>query len=440
MTTSPPWYKRKPYIHFDLPLSRQRVIDYVTDPKRVAEHSFYPVLGYNLTKPRIKRCPPGSPKPFIKDPKVRPIAYPAHMDGNIFSYYKALLEPLYEHWLLENYLSDAVTAFRSIGENNLTLSKKALDFIAANPDCQIVVTDIEAFYERIDHKTLRQVWARFLGNSNLPDDHYAVYKAVTKYSVVQLYKVYNLFRIRISGRISGPNAPERICTPQEFREKVVPRGLVRPNRQGIGIPQGTALSPLLSNMYMADLDLAMSTWLSSFGGKYWRYCDDILMVVPGNQGIPILDRIDQELSRLKLTRSREKTEEMNGKCLSPKRQLQYLGLVFDGKNVRIRSSSIQRSHRKLKNAIWAERIRRSRESEVSGLEAPFRRKALYNMYSDLPVHGKRIHERLKRRKYKGNFTHYMEKAAKTTGSQSISSQRRKLLKRVRSRISQETGN
>ena len=362
------------------------------------------------------------------------------MDGNIFSYYKSLLEIPYEKWLKENGLNDAVTAFRSIGENNLTLSKKTIDFIAAQPDCQIVVTDIESFYENLDHKILKQVWTCFLGESNLPDDHYAVYKGVTKYSFVPLYKVYNLFGIRISGKLSGPSSRQRICTAREFRDKVVPRGLINSHREKeVGIPQGTSLSPLLSNMYMADLDLAMSKWLARLGGKYWRYCDDILMVVPGNQNAPILDRIDQELSRLKLTRSIEKTEELNGRSLSPKKQLQYLGLVFDGKNVRIRSSSIQRSHRKLKKAIWAARIRRRRESEASGLEAPFRREALYNMYSQLPVHGKRIHERLRKRKHKGNFTHYMEKAADITGSQSISSQRRKLLKRVHNRINHESG-
>ena len=361
------------------------------------------------------------------------------MDGNIFSYYKSLLENHYEDWLSKNGLSETVTAFRSIKENNLTLSKKALDFIGAHPNCQIVVSDVEAFYENLDHKVLKQVWARFIGKSNLPDDHYAVYKAVTKYSVVKLYKVFNLFKIRISGKLNGPEAPKRICTPREFREKVVPRGLVTSNPQkGIGIPQGTSLSPLLSNMYMADLDLVMSTWLACFDGRYWRYCDDILIVVPGDQKVPILARLDHELARLKLTRSIDKTYEMNGKCLSPKKQLQYLGLVFDGKNVRIRPSSIQRSHRKLRKAIWVARIRRRRESEARGLNAPFRRKALYNMYSDLPVHGKRIHERQANRKYKGNFIDYMERAAKTTGSQSISSQRRKVLKRVHSRIHRET--
>ena len=438
MNDTQPWYKRKPYIHFDLPLPKQRVTDYITNPEKVARHSFYPLLGYTLTKPRIKRLPPGSPTRFLKDPKKRPIAYPAHMDGNIFSYYKSLLENPYEDWLSVNGLSDAVTAFRSINENNLTLSKKAFDFIAEHPDCQIVVTDVESFYERIDHKLLKQTWARLIGTSKLPDDHYSVYKAVTNYSVVQLYKVYNLFRIRISGRLTGPDAPQRICTPREFREKVVPRGLVTPNpHNGIGIPQGTSLSPLLSNMYMSDLDLTISSWIRSFGGRYWRYCDDILIVVPGAQGVPILPKLDQELARLKLTRNREKTEEFEGKSLSPRNQLQYLGLVFDGKNLRVRSSSIQRTHRKLKKAIWATRIRRGREAEASGANAPFRRQALYNMYSDMPVKGKRINQQQKNRKYKGNFTHYMDRAANVTGSHNIATQRLKLLRQVHSRIQQE---
>ncbi len=438
MNETQTWYKRKPYIHFDLPLPKQRVTDYVTDPEKVARHSFYPLLGYTLTKPRIKRLPPGSPTRFIKDPKKRPIAYPAHMDGNIFSYYKSLLEKHYEDWLKANGLSDAVTAFRSINENNLTLSKKAFDFIAENPDCQIVVTDVESFYERINHKLLKQTWARLIGTSKLPDDHYAVYKAVTNYSVVQLYKAFNLFRIRISGRLTGPDAPRRICTPREFREKAVPRGLVTPNpHSGIGIPQGTSLSPLLSNVYMSDLDLAMSSWIKSLGGKYWRYCDDILIVVPGTQGVPILPKLDQELAGLKLTLSCEKTEEFEGKSLSPRNQLQYLGLVFDGKNLRVRSSSIQRTHRKLKKAIGATRIRRQREAEASGAKAPFCRKALYNMYSDLPVRGKRINQRQRNRKYTGNFTHYMERAANATGSRKIATQRQKLLRQVHSRIQQE---
>ncbi len=433
------WYKRKPYIHFDLPLPKQKVIDYVTDPHKVAHHPFYPLLGYTLTKTKRKRLPRGSPTKFTKECKERPIRYPAHMDGNIFSYYKSLLEKFYEDWLLANDLSDAVTAFRpSTHENNLTLSKKAFDFIAKHPECQIVVTDVEAFYETLDHKILKRTWAHFIGMPTLPDDHYAVFGAITNYSVVQLHKAYNLFKIRISGRTSDPNAPQRICTPQEFREKVVPRGLITPNQHaGTGIPQGTSLSPLLSNMYMSSLDLAMSNWIKSLGGKYWRYCDDILIVVPGDQKAPLLSMLDQELKRLKLTRNRDKTDKQKGTSLSPSNQLQYLGLTFDGKNTRVRPPSIQRTHRKLKKAIMATRIRQQREAEASGARVPFRRRALYNMYSDLSVRGKRISQRQRSKKYKGNFTHYMGRASNATGSPNISFQKSKLLRHVYSRIKRE---
>ena len=164
MSTVPGWYKRRPYVHFDLPLNPTDANNYVGDPDKVAHHAFYPFLAYTLLTPRIKKAAPGSTKPFVKLPKERPISYPAHKDGYIFSYYKSKLEPLYEKWLYSNGLGQAVTAFRSsIRENNVTLAKQAFDFIKANPGCRIVATDVESFFNNINHETLKKIWARFLG-------------------------------------------------------------------------------------------------------------------------------------------------------------------------------------------------------------------------------------------------------------------------------------
>ena len=41
------------------------------------------------------------------------------------------------------------------------------------------------------------------------------------------------------------------------------------------------------------------------------------------------------------------------------------------------------------------------------------------MYSELPLRGKKIKERQKRKKYQGNFTHYMKRSAKTMLSSAI---------------------
>ena len=432
-TTIPTWYARKPYIHFDLPLSPKEAEAYVTNPQRVARHAFYPLLAYDIITPRIRKPSPRSVKPYVKTPKHRRIAYPAHKDGYIFSFYKSLLEAPYEAWLDKNGLGEAITAFRAIGENNVTLAKKAFDFIRANPDCKIIVTDVESFFDNLDPEVLKGIWARFLGERMLPYDHYSVFKAITKYSIIERHKAFNLFGIRLSGRLNGTDSTKRLFTPRQFRERVLSRGLVEP-RQGVGIPQGTSLSPLLSNMYMADLDLKMHTRISALGGRYWRYCDDILMVIPGKCEPNLLADLDHELEALRLRRSSDKTHALDGAGLKGHAQLQYLGFVFNGTEAVIRSSSIHRYHRKLKKAVRGAKARQSRESQRSGQTAPLRKQALQNMYSDKPLRGKSILRRKKGRKYSENFTHYMERAAKVMDSPRISRQRRNVLKRFWKRL------
>ncbi len=436
------WYAKKPYPHFDLPLGPRKATGYVSDPRRIAQHSFYPLIQYSLVRPRIKKCGIGDCRGFVKDPKLRTIAYPSHKDGYIFSYYKSKLEHTYEAWLASEGLGEAVTAFRSIGENNITLAKKAFDFIETHPGCEIIATDIESFFDKIDHATLKEIWQRFLGVPRLPEDHFAVYKAVTRYSIVERHKIYNKLGIPLTRRGKGSRAIQRLCTPDQFRAKIIPSGLIQPSngaQQGIGIPQGTSLSPLLSNMYLADLDSEIHGLVTCRGGRYWRYCDDILIVLPGGETDAIFAKLDRCLESLKLTRSHEKTQRLNHSELSSQRQLQYLGFVFNGDNVVVRSSSIHRYHRKIKKGSLAAHIRQLQETEASGQVAPYRQQALYNMYSELRLRGKQIRRRKARLPYKGNFTHYMARAAKAMDSPNIERQRKKALARFRSKLRKWAG-
>src|SRR5690606_13844326 len=72
----------------------------------------------------------------------------------------------------------------------------------------------------------------------------------------------------------------RICTSEQFRNQVRATGMVVTNKEGCGIPQGSPISALLSNIYMIGFDAAMQAYATKQGGSYRRYCDDILLVLP----------------------------------------------------------------------------------------------------------------------------------------------------------------
>lgn len=427
------WYTRKRYLHFDVPLSRESAERLATDPSRVASHAFYPFLAYRLITPRMRKASPGSIGPFVKKYKERPISYPAHKDGYIFSYYKACLAKEYERWLAESGLGGSITAFRAIGENNITLARKAFEYIRTHPQYTVVVSDIESFFPNISHSLLKEVWARFLRVDRLPDDHFAVYKATTCFGEVDRHKAYNAFRIPLNAQAAHKR--RRICTPRQFRDKIAGK-LTRENPglgRGVGIPQGSPLSPLLSNIYMANLDLSMFEWTMSIGGTYWRYCDDILVVAP-LPSTEIVNRLDEDLSSVRLQRSKKKTHCYPPGSISPEMPLQYLGFMLDGHHITVRPSSVHRFHRKLKAAVKVAQHRRRRESSASSMQAPLRKRALYNMYSDRPRHGTKIVKEMKNRPYSGNFTHYLDRAADKMKSDRIARQRRRALKRFRDRI------
>jgi len=47
--------RQKSYLHFDYPLSSEKVFAYVTDPKNIEKHSFYPFIHFELSSYKIKK-------------------------------------------------------------------------------------------------------------------------------------------------------------------------------------------------------------------------------------------------------------------------------------------------------------------------------------------------------------------------------------------------
>lgn len=386
--------------------------------------------------------------------KLRPICYASHFDSLLYSYYGAILSNLYESLLDEHGLSNEVLAFRPTRDNekvsNITHAGNAFSFIEHASPCVVLAFDVSSFFDILDHKILRKKWIQVLGYENkntttLSDHHYSIFKSLTRYSYVDINEVYKQFGISatnpkgvsssihkqmsmgllpvekrpvLTKQLKKPGRKERtrICSPEGFRKHVAP--LIKRNTDR-GIPQGSPVSGLLSNIYMIDFDQAAKSFADERDGIYMRYCDDLLCIIPlKDKKSPkelakeIQNFIFNLANEYKLDVNDDKTDkfffdynygrrELNcskiqGNSFKPS-WLQYLGFNFDGKRVSIRASSIMRYKKKMKRGInYHLRLRYKHD--------PFRKlktQSLRRLYdhagrgaSNFPSYARRAHNQL----------------------------------------------
>ena len=413
MLNTPTWFRQRRYLHFDEPLSLQKATSLVMNPKAVAAHSFWPLIRFQVHTAKIKQDKAtGNLEWHHKD---REISYAAHSDSLIFGYYADMLGRQYEAQLAQLSLVDCVLAFRSLGKNNIDFAKAAFDEISARGDCTAVALDVSKFFDTIDHAQLKNRWANLLGAPRLPQDHYSVFKALTKFSFVDRDESFGALGVSVHTPRGGGR--HRLCSPADFRAHVRETGLIRVNQYGYGIPQGTAISALLSNIYMLDFDAAANNFAKSNGGRYMRYCDDILFVMPPHLANETERFCIAKITNLRLSINKAKTEVChfvkkgeNQTCDQP---LQYLGFLFDGEQVLIRSAAFARFSNRMKRGVsLAKQTMRSRNKMKLGRGANqknlYRRKLLAR-YSHL---GER------------NFIRYGYRAAQLMNSKAIRRQLR----------------
>lgn len=418
-----PWFRSRHYLHFDRPVGKKFVLEYVTDPSRVAQHSFYPFLSFVVSTYKVK-FDSKEKKLVKKPPKNRPISYAAHLDSHIYAYYSWLLSKHYEEKVEALGLNPCVLAFRStLHKCNIHFAKDAFEEIKRRGQCHVIALDIEGFFDNLDHKKLKVAWANLLGVGELSRDHYAVFKSITCYSRVDKGAVYKSLGI---SHHNPKNGRDRICDPKDFRALVRAKGLIEKNLIK-GIPQGSPISALLSNVYMMAFDVAVNAFVGGVGGKYMRYCDDMLLIVPVEAAESTKNFIDAEIAKICLNIQHEKTEErdfelVGGRCCTSK-PFQYLGFTFDGENAYLRSASLARYSDRMNRGIKLARATmlkanqlRAERGEAS--KSIYRRK-LYKRYSYL---GRR------------NFVSYGYKAASEMNSDSIKKQLKPLWIRLKKTI------
>ncbi len=289
-------------------------------------------------------------------------------------------------------LSDCVLAYRRLlkpgqggGKTNVDFAHDAFQKIQSLGACCAVALDIKGYFDNMDHNLLKAQWALVMGVDRLADDHFQVFRSVTKYASVDrdaLLARLGFLAIEV-GRTGGQHkrwliprqdVPTQLCDPATFRAldaAAVEDALIRVNKAGYGIPQGAPISDVLANIYLLDFDEKMLVYARSVGGWYMRYSDDILILVPGGEaeGKKAAEFASEAIRKYgeQIRIKAEKTEIIEyyadpGKGLMArnltkpggKDGLEYLGFRFDGRNAYLRDATLSGVLRKMTTIIRRE--------------------------------------------------------------------------------------
>ncbi len=401
------WFRLKRYPHIGLPLQlsdRGWVENYVSNPKKVESHSFFPFIHRKISVRKFRRDKnknSETPKLRVATYKVREVYYANHLDSNIYSYYSSLLKDLYEVKLKESGADNCVTAYRRIKlyENETSRNKCNVDFandifeyIKSNNKRNLVsiTFDITSFFDNLNHDKLKKAWCDVLNETKLPESHYAVFRNLTKFSYLELEDIFEEFKNDII--IKKDDITKRIkvdrlallknkdaiafCETKDFDLRIRKKKLIKKNKhsdkQGTalrnkGIPQGSPISSTLANIYLLQFDKIINEEISKIGGIYRRYSDDMVVIADEEFKDKIIEIFNLNISALDLEIQPSKTQifyfkEFGGKftcreyntttgLLTSNSKFEYLGFTFDGETIYLKSSGISKFYRKMKRSI-----------------------------------------------------------------------------------------
>lgn len=340
------WFKPRHYRHLDHPVG-PKFAKKVERPTFVASHDFLPLLKRVKRERRYKLHSSGERRSEWKD---RPIMYASHRDACVLSFYSVMLARRLEAFYADQNLGDCALAYRKTGLGNYDFAAEAFSYVKENAPVTILAFDVTGFFDNLDHKLLKRRLCRLLGAAKLSDDWHRVFRAMTRYSCIDLdgLKAHPNLADQFRPGVRGPIAPIA-----ELKQSGVP--IYHHTGSGKGIPQGTPISATLSNAYMIDFDMAAKAFCEQHGALYRRYSDDILVVCKPQDASAIEAGIMRFIDREKLQINSGKTERTTFDFTSPRSNsealAQYLGFVWTRDGAMIRPQSLARRRRKLKRHL-----------------------------------------------------------------------------------------
>lgn len=370
----------KPYAHFDLrvSLSMPSIRKYVMDRTKIVTHSFYPFIHFEKKNSRYGKKGPKKP---------RELYYCSHLDRCVYQRYAFLLNCQYNIWACENNIDDVAIAYRdSLGKNNIDFAKDAFDAIRSFPQCFILVGDFTNFFDNLEHQYLKKMMCEVLGVERLPQDYFSVFKNITRFSSWDWKGIVKAAGENIAERgvRKKINSKETVLTKEQFQKN---KKDIKKNISGVGVPQGSPISAVLSNIYMIKFDKDIKRYVTSKGGIYMRYSDDFIIVLPYERDAEIADFTSYIFSYVESMKGLIDLQKEKTSCYTYKDEviyegdqpssINYLGFLFDGKNIRIRPRAITKYYYRMRRK--ANTIGRSNWTSSKGRRISA--KELYSIYS-----------------------------------------------------------
>lgn len=428
---------KRPYAHFDYRTDIGQQRTYLLNPENIKRHGFYPFIHYKQIQIKYN-------KGKGKKVKERDICYAAHIDRCIYQYYSFLLNELYNQRVARDGMAQVAVAYRTdLHQSNINFAKRAIDFIRSSSPCYIMIGDFTGFFDNLNHLYLKQQWCSLLGKSQLPEDHYKVFKSITQYNTWELSDLLELNHLKNNhkGR-KELNSRSRVLTQEEFKAN---RSHIKSNPNTFGIPQGSPISGLLANVYMLEVDKKVNDLVTSLDGLYIRYSDDFIVAIPDTG--PATHQTLRDITTLfnvdGLTLEPQKTQyfrfENQGlvNCGTlfgvpeegRKRFINFLGFTFDGKTVSVRAKTTGKYYRRMYKKIKT--IKKNGGYTPDGKHISSQN--LYGLYSVRGAHGCLIKQKDGKIKvHSGNFLTYIQRSKKLFGKQeSIDRDTRRHMSKIR---------